>query len=194
MTLVPHCDMVVMADDASFSVPFARLGIVPEFCSSVLFPEIFGRSLANEILLLGQRIPAAQALQCGFVSRVCPAAAVLEQVHNLGVSYWSSPLCNAHHHPHHHPHSICVISADGRRQQLHNISTQCRLPTPHRRSSRRCSAHACPLCLPSARPSSMRYVLFFLSSSICNLGFLGFFPHSSGSSIVACAMAMLSRR
>ncbi|CAM9764342.1 unnamed protein product, partial [Hapterophycus canaliculatus] len=38
---------------ASFWTPFFRLAIVPEFCSSVTFPEILGWPLANEMLVLG---------------------------------------------------------------------------------------------------------------------------------------------
>ncbi len=48
VTLLPHYDMVYAADDASFTTPFVRLGLVLEFGSSFTLPRLIGRQRANE--------------------------------------------------------------------------------------------------------------------------------------------------
>ncbi|CAN0264817.1 unnamed protein product [Pylaiella littoralis] len=60
-------------DGASFWTPFFRLAIVPEFCSSVTFPEVMGMSLSNEMLILGRKLSAQEALASGLVSTVVTA-------------------------------------------------------------------------------------------------------------------------
>lgn len=39
-------------------------------CSSLLFPEVMGYAKANEMLLLGKQLTAAEAERCGFVAQV----------------------------------------------------------------------------------------------------------------------------
>jgi enoyl-CoA hydratase/carnithine racemase len=77
-TLLLHCELVYAADDARFALPFTRLGIVPEFGSSYLLPLIAGYQRAAELLLLAEPFDARAAHEAGFVTRVVPAASVLE--------------------------------------------------------------------------------------------------------------------
>jgi len=69
-TLLLHCDLVYAGDKARFSMPFTRLGLVPEFASSYLLPLAAGYHRAAEMLLLGEPFGAAQALEAGIVTRV----------------------------------------------------------------------------------------------------------------------------
>ena len=77
-TLLLHCDMVVLADDARLSTPFAKLGLSPEAASSALLPACIGHVRAFEMLSLGDAIGAEQALQFGLANRVCAPSALLE--------------------------------------------------------------------------------------------------------------------
>jgi len=77
-TLLLHCDLVYAAEDARFALPFTRLGIVPEFASSYLLPLIAGYQRAAELLLLAEPFDARKAYEAGFVTRIVPAAGVLE--------------------------------------------------------------------------------------------------------------------
>ncbi|ODM96738.1 Enoyl-CoA delta isomerase 2, mitochondrial [Orchesella cincta] len=43
-TVVPYCDQTFASDKVYFSTPFTAIGVVPEFCSSYLFPKIMGYS------------------------------------------------------------------------------------------------------------------------------------------------------
>jgi enoyl-CoA hydratase/carnithine racemase len=77
-TLLLHCDLVYVGDNARFSLPFTQLGVVPEFASSYLLPLIAGYQRAAELLLLGEPFDAQAAYAAGFVTRVLPAAQTLE--------------------------------------------------------------------------------------------------------------------
>lgn len=71
VTLLAHCSLVVATSAATFWTPFTRIALVPEFCSSILFPRILGPSLAGEMLMFSKAITADEALRGGLVSRVC---------------------------------------------------------------------------------------------------------------------------
>src|SRR5450830_1734930 len=71
-TLLMHCDLIYAADNAKFSMPFAQLGLCPEFGSSLLLAQIAGYPRAAEKLMLGESFPAQEALQMGLISKVLP--------------------------------------------------------------------------------------------------------------------------
>lgn len=77
LTMLLHADIAYAADTANFRTPFTQLGLVPEAGSSLLLPLSVGNSMANEILLAGRVISAQEALACGLVSRVVPAAGLM---------------------------------------------------------------------------------------------------------------------
>ncbi len=76
-TMLLHCDFVYAADNAQFSMPFAKLGLCPEFASSLLLPQIAGYQRAAEKLMLGEPFSAQDACEMGFVNKVLPVAEVL---------------------------------------------------------------------------------------------------------------------
>jgi len=76
-TLLLHCDLVFAGVNARFILPFASLGVLPEFASSYVLPRLAGHHRAAEMLLLGEPFDAQRALAAGFVNRVLPAAETL---------------------------------------------------------------------------------------------------------------------
>ena len=76
-TMLLHCDFVYAADTAKFSMPFTKLGLCPEFASSLLLPQIAGYQRAAEKLMLGEAFSAQEAFEMGFVNKVLPSSEVL---------------------------------------------------------------------------------------------------------------------
>jgi enoyl-CoA hydratase/carnithine racemase len=69
-TLLLHCDAVVAGRSARFTLPFTRLGLVPEGASSLLLPLVAGRMRASWLLLSGQQFGAEEAERFGLATRV----------------------------------------------------------------------------------------------------------------------------
>ena len=76
-TLLMHCDLVYLADNAKLSMPFTQLGLCPEFASSMIFQNIVGYQRAAEKLMLGEAFSAQEAFEMGFVNKVLPLAELL---------------------------------------------------------------------------------------------------------------------
>lgn len=91
VTLLPHFDMVYAADDASFTTPFVRLGLVLEFGSSFTLPRLIGRQRANELIMTGRPIDGSTAERWGLVNRVFPAAEMLDRVRGVAAGLAQLP-------------------------------------------------------------------------------------------------------
>lgn len=66
------CDLVVMAEEASFIEVFVRRGLVPDGGTAYLLTRLAGLQRAKELMLLGERISAAKAREYGLVTEVVP--------------------------------------------------------------------------------------------------------------------------
>ncbi len=71
-TMLLHCDLVVLAENALLSTPFVSLALVPEAASSILMPQRIGYARAFELFALGEPVAANVALQWGLANRVVP--------------------------------------------------------------------------------------------------------------------------
>jgi enoyl-CoA hydratase/carnithine racemase len=80
------CDLIVAKDTATFGTPEINVGVFPFMIMALIYRNV-GRKKTNELLLLGDRIDAAQAEQLGIVNRVAGAdgfdAAVAEWAEKL---------------------------------------------------------------------------------------------------------------
>jgi 2-(1,2-epoxy-1,2-dihydrophenyl)acetyl-CoA isomerase len=64
------CDLIVAAHSAYFLLAFVNIGLVPDGGSSLLVPSRVGMARASELSMLGERLPAEQALSWGLINRV----------------------------------------------------------------------------------------------------------------------------
>ncbi len=85
------CDLVVAAESAYFLLAFVNIGLVPDGGSSLLIPARAGFARASEMALLGERVPAAQALEWGLVNRVVPDAELTGEVEALAARLAAGP-------------------------------------------------------------------------------------------------------
>jgi len=82
-TLLLHCDFVYVSDEARLAMPFVALGLVPEFASSLVVPQLMGHRRAAEKLLLGDPFTPEQAVECGIANAVIPASEVVNHARRV---------------------------------------------------------------------------------------------------------------
>lgn len=69
-SLALACDLVVAKASAYFALAFVNIGLAPDGGSSLLVPGKVGFARAAEMAMLGDRVPAPQALHWGLINRV----------------------------------------------------------------------------------------------------------------------------
>ena len=69
-SLALAADFCVASETAYFLQAFVNIGLVPDGGASWMLPRLIGRARAAEMMMLGERVPAAKALDWGMVHRV----------------------------------------------------------------------------------------------------------------------------
>lgn len=70
MAIAAACDFRVVSDNASFMTGFAKAGLSGDYGVSYFLTRLLGTAKTRELMLLGERIDAAEALRIGYASRV----------------------------------------------------------------------------------------------------------------------------
>jgi 2-(1,2-epoxy-1,2-dihydrophenyl)acetyl-CoA isomerase len=90
-SLALAADLIVAAESAYFLLAFVNIGLGLDGGASLTLPARVGHARAFEIAYLGERIPAAQALEWGLINRVVPDAELDEAVRELSQRLASGP-------------------------------------------------------------------------------------------------------
>jgi enoyl-CoA hydratase len=77
--LAMMCDFIIAADSAKFGQPEITLGVMPGMGGSQRLTRFVGKSKAMDMCLTGRMMDAAEAERSGLVSRVVPAADLMEE-------------------------------------------------------------------------------------------------------------------
>jgi enoyl-CoA hydratase len=77
--LAMMCDFIIAGDNAKFGQPEITLGVMPGMGGSQRLTRFVGKSKAMDMCLTGRMMDAAEAERSGLVSRVVPAADVVEE-------------------------------------------------------------------------------------------------------------------
>jgi enoyl-CoA hydratase len=77
--LAMMCDFIIAADTAKFGQPEITLGVIPGMGGSQRLTRFVGKSKAMDMCLTGRMMDAAEAERSGLVSRVVPAAELVEE-------------------------------------------------------------------------------------------------------------------
>jgi enoyl-CoA hydratase len=77
--LAMMCDFILAADTAKFGQPEIKLGVMPGAGGTQRLTRFVGKAKAMEMCLTGRMMDAAEAERAGLVSRVVPAADLLEE-------------------------------------------------------------------------------------------------------------------
>lgn len=83
VALALAADVVVAAENATFSVAFVRRGLVPDYGVTWLLPRLVGARAARELCLLGDTLDAGAADRLGLVTRVVAGEALASEASGL---------------------------------------------------------------------------------------------------------------
>ncbi len=83
LTILGHCDLVLVADSARLKAPFAEMGVPPEAASSLLLPARMGAQAAALALFSSRWISADQAVASGLALRAVPLDELAAETHAL---------------------------------------------------------------------------------------------------------------
>lgn len=77
------CDIVVAHEKASFIQAFSKIGLIPDSGGTFTLPRLVGFQRASALMMTGDKVPAAQALQMGMIYQVFPEETFQAEVHQL---------------------------------------------------------------------------------------------------------------
>eukprot|EP00511_Aplanochytrium_stocchinoi_P012986 CAMPEP_0204883258 /NCGR_PEP_ID=MMETSP1349-20130617/4092_1 /ASSEMBLY_ACC=CAM_ASM_000710 /TAXON_ID=215587 /ORGANISM="Aplanochytrium stocchinoi, Strain GSBS06" /LENGTH=246 /DNA_ID=CAMNT_0052042927 /DNA_START=141 /DNA_END=878 /DNA_ORIENTATION=+ len=72
-------DLVIVSKTAQFFYPFPKLGFTPELSSSFIIPRIVGFAKAKEMMFLGERFDAEDALRLGLINKVVEPQSLMSE-------------------------------------------------------------------------------------------------------------------
>jgi 2-(1,2-epoxy-1,2-dihydrophenyl)acetyl-CoA isomerase len=78
-SLALACDLIMAAESAYFGLAFVNIGLMPDGGSTAFVPPAVGRARAFQMALLGERVPAPQALEWGLVNWVHPDDRLMDE-------------------------------------------------------------------------------------------------------------------
>jgi len=90
-TMLLHCDLVYVSDEARLAMPFVSLGLVPEFASSLIVPKLLGNVKAAEKLLLGDPFSPEDAVDARIANAVLPAGEVVNHARRIAERFNGLP-------------------------------------------------------------------------------------------------------
>ncbi|MFC1885824.1 enoyl-CoA hydratase/isomerase family protein [Thermodesulfobacteriota bacterium] len=85
------CDIRIASENASFINAFVRRGLAVEWGVSYWLPRLVGMSEALRIMWTGDRISAEEAARLGIVSKVVPAADLMQEANAFAVKLAKMP-------------------------------------------------------------------------------------------------------
>jgi 2-(1,2-epoxy-1,2-dihydrophenyl)acetyl-CoA isomerase len=84
-------DIIVAGESGYFLQAFRRIALVPDGGSTYILPRMLTRAQAMEMMLLGEKLPAAKALEWGLINRVAPDADLLTTAKGIGQELANGP-------------------------------------------------------------------------------------------------------
>lgn len=90
-TMLLHCDLVYLAENARLITPFVNLALVPEAASSWLLPLRIGHARAYAMFALGEPMEANAALACGLANAVVPQGDLRKKAHDAAIALTKRP-------------------------------------------------------------------------------------------------------
>lgn len=85
-------DMVLAGKSAFFLQAFRGIGLVPDGGATYILPRLIGMARAKELAIMGERLPAEQALEWGLINRVYDDADLMDEARKLASELAKGPF------------------------------------------------------------------------------------------------------
>lgn len=92
LTMLLHCDIVLVARSARLRAPFVSLGLVPEAGSSLLLQLVVGPQAAARLLYTSEWIDAEAAVELGIGTEACPDEQLIARTMSRAAEIAAQPL------------------------------------------------------------------------------------------------------
>ncbi len=96
------CDIVLAAQSASFIQAFSKIGLIPDSGGTFFLPRLIGWQKASALMMLGEKLGAAEACEMGMIYKVFPdealaseslkLAAIMAKMPTRGLAYTKQAL------------------------------------------------------------------------------------------------------
>jgi 2-(1,2-epoxy-1,2-dihydrophenyl)acetyl-CoA isomerase len=90
-SLALACDLILAAESAFFGLAFVNIGLMPDGGSTLFVPAAVGKARAFQMALLGERVPAQQALEWGLVNYLHPDDRLIPEAEELAAKLAAGP-------------------------------------------------------------------------------------------------------
>lgn len=86
-SLALACDMVIASEDTYLSLAFVQIGLMPDAGATFFVPRLIGLARSFELASTGRRIPAAEALQIGLITKAVARETLDKETEQI-ISYY----------------------------------------------------------------------------------------------------------
>ena len=91
LELALACDFRIAAEHAEFGSPEIKLGLIPGWGGTQRLARTIGLARAKELIMIGDRIPASEALRIGLINRVVPMQKLKEETKSFAQKLVDGP-------------------------------------------------------------------------------------------------------
>ena len=85
------CDIVVANENASFIQAFSKIGLIPDSAGTFFLPRLIGLQKATALMMLGDKVTAADAEKLGMIFKVFPTETFNDEVNKMALTLANMP-------------------------------------------------------------------------------------------------------
>jgi 2-(1,2-epoxy-1,2-dihydrophenyl)acetyl-CoA isomerase len=85
------CDITLASASASFIQAFSKIGLIPDSGGTFFLPRLIGIQKASALMMLGDKVKAADAMTMGMIYKVCDDDKLLEESFSLAKNLAAMP-------------------------------------------------------------------------------------------------------
>jgi 2-(1,2-epoxy-1,2-dihydrophenyl)acetyl-CoA isomerase len=85
------CDIVLASENASFIQAFSKIGLIPDSAGTFFLPRLIGLQKATALMMLGDKVSAADAEKMGMIFKVFPAESFEDEVNKMAITLANMP-------------------------------------------------------------------------------------------------------